>query len=147
MNKQTLKQHFVELQNQVILNTKDKLSSVMSMADIDESDTIDPEDFSHQAEATEMKLLFTEKLSRAENELRQLENLDVSGKSKVEPGALVITDELTFFIGHAAMPSDFDGMRVVGISTDSPIYSVMSNKTEGDSFEYADNKYKIKGIY
>jgi transcription elongation GreA/GreB family factor len=39
-----------------------------------------------------------------------------------------------------------DGMHIVGISTDSPIYKEMKGKKNGDQFSVSGNQYTIKEI-
>ncbi len=146
MNKQLLHQHLIKSQEEIIHDLREKIASSNGMVDIDETDTIDPEDLSHQTESGEMKQLFEKKLFRAEVELNQLKNLNVDQKSLVEAGAFVATEKFHFFVGHATMPFDFEGKHIVGISVDSPIFPTMKGKGNGDSFSHAGNDYKILEI-
>lgn len=146
MNKQLLHQHLIKSQEEIIQDLREKIASSNGMVDIDETDTIDPEDLSHQTESGEMKQLFEKKLFRAEVELSQLKNLNVDQKSLVEAGAFVATEKFHFFVGHATMPFDFEGKHIIGISVDSPIFPTMKGKGNGDSFSHAGNDYKILEI-
>ncbi len=146
MNKQLLHQHLIKSQEEIIHDLREKIASSNGMVDIDETDTIDPEDLSHQTESGEMKQLFEKKLFRAEVELSQLKNLNVDQKSLVEAGAFVATEKFHFFVGHATMPFDFEGKHIIGISVDSPIFPTMKGKGKGDSFSHAGNDYKILEI-
>ncbi len=146
MNKQLLHQHLIKSQEEIIHDLREKIASSNGMVDIDETDTIDPEDLSHQTESGEMKQLFEKKLFRAEVELSQLKNLNVDQKSLVEAGAFVATEKFHFFVGHATMPFDFEGKHIIGISVDSPIFPTMKGKGNGDSFSHAGNDYKILEI-
>ena len=146
MNKQLLHQHLIKSQEEIIQDLREKIASSNGMVDIDETDTIDPEDLSHQTESGEMKQLFEKKLFRAEVELNQLKNLNVDQKSLVEAGAFVATEKFHFFVGHATMPFDFEGKHIIGISVDSPIFPTMKGKGNGDSFSHAGNDYKILEI-
>ena len=98
MNKQLLHQHLIKSQEEIIHDLREKIASSNGMVDIDETDTIDPEDLSHQTESGEMKQLFEKKLFRAEVELNQLKNLNVDQKSLVEAGAFVATEKFHFFV-------------------------------------------------
>ena len=64
MNKLKLQEKIIEKQQLLISELKEKIATSLSMVDIDESDTIDPEDLSHQSESLEMKNLFEQKYSR-----------------------------------------------------------------------------------
>jgi len=146
MNKQLLHQHLITSQEEIIQDLREKITSSNGMVDIDETDTIDPEDLSHQTESGEMKHLFEKKLFRAEVELEQLKNMNVEAKTSVEIGAFVSTEKFHFFVGHATMPFDFEGKHIIGISVDSPIFPTMKGKGHGDSFSHAGNDYTILEI-
>lgn len=65
----------------------------------------------------------------------------------VEPGAVVVTDSLTFFISAAVDEFELDGQKIHCISTDAPIYSEMAGKKKGDHFSFRDSKYVIQDMY
>jgi hypothetical protein len=146
MNKQLLFQYLIQGQEETIRDLREKIASSNGMVDVDETDTIDPEDLSHQTEAGEMKHLFEKQLFRKEVELEQLKNMNIEQKMLVEAGAYVSTEKFHFFVGHATMPFDFEGKHIVGISVDSPIFPKMKGKYKGDSFSHAGNDYTILDI-
>lgn len=143
MNKHKLQQKLVELQLESIGEIKEKIAAAHAGADIDESDTIDPEDLSHQTEAIEMKNLFQQQLIKAENDLETLKKIDFSTKENAVPGALISTENFHFFLGFATVPFDFEGKRIVGVSVESPIYPEIKGKKTGDTFEFSEKKYTI----
>ena len=122
MNKEKLQQKLIEIQLKSIEKLKEKISTSHSGADIDEDQTIDPEDLSHQSELLDLENVFILQLNKAENDLGVLSKIDFSEKSYAEPGALITTENFHFFLGHAAIPFDFEGKHIVGVSIDSPIY-------------------------
>lgn len=146
MDKKELQKKLLEQQLEVIKDIKSKIATSYTMADIDESDVIDPEDFSHQAESNEMKTIFEQKLKKAEADLSILDKMDFSTKETIEPGAIIATEKFNFFIGLAMIPFEFDTKMIVGISEESPIYKVMEGKKAGDTFSYSDNTYIILNI-
>jgi hypothetical protein len=146
MNKAKLQEKIIEIQTLIVSELKEKIDSSLSMIDIDETDTIDPEDLSHQSESLEMKNLFEQKLNKAQIELDTLLHMDFSEKNEAIPGALVTTENFHFLIGFAAIPFEFEGKRIVGVSIDSPIYPEIKGKVVGDRFSYSDNNYKILAI-
>lgn len=143
MNKEKLHSTLIELQEQIIHDLKEKMSASQAVTDIDENDIIDPEDLSHQTESAELKLLFEQQLKKAEADLNLLNTINFTGKETVSPGALVKTEKFNFLIGHAIVPFDFEGMHIVGVSSDSPIYPEMKGKKAGESFSFSGNNYTI----
>ena len=82
MNKKHLKESIIAAQKQLISELKEKIDSSLTMVDIDETDTIDPEDLSHQSESLEIKNLFEQKLNKAQIELDTLIHMDFSEKKE-----------------------------------------------------------------
>lgn len=68
-----------------------------------------------------------------------------SSFTEVQPGALVVTDKMTFLVG---ISGDFesDGQTIKGISTSAPIYEAMKDKKAGDQVTVNGNAFKIKEV-
>ena len=147
MEKQSIKNFLLEKQSRLVTELKEQTQTIHTMVDIDESDTIDPEDYSHQYESKEMEQMLKVQLNRAERGLEVLASLDITPKTKVETGAIIQTDSLNFFIGYPTIPFDMEGKRYVGISAGSPIYTLMNGKRKGESFQYAGTSYNITNIF
>lgn len=147
MNKQLVKNFLIEQQATLIKELQDQTNTIHTMVDIDESDTMDPEDLSHQYESHEMEQMIKIQKNRAERGMEVIASLDISPKTCVEVGAIIDTESLTFIIGYATLPFELEGRRFVGISTNSPIYAMMGGKKANDSFTYAGNNYTITNIY
>jgi hypothetical protein len=146
MNKEALVQEMREQKIRLILELKENVKSAKNMVDLDESDIIDPEDLSHQFEGGEIQHLFEEQLFRAEEDLLNLKYIDFSHKDRVQPGAVVYTENFNFIIGIPSMPFQFNDKQYVGISTESAIFNQMKGKQQGDEFTHASNSYTIKEI-
>lgn len=147
MNKQKLQNKLKEQQLSIIADIKEKIDTMGTMNDIDESDTIDPEDFSHQTESGELKVLFEQKLKKAEADLETINKIDFSEKKIAETGALVSTEKFHFFLGLALVPFEFDNKKIVGVSTESSIFPIIKGKSVGDHFTHSDNHYTILEIH
>lgn len=146
MNKVTLKDRLIEIQKTIINEINEKIVTTHSMVDVDESDTIDSEDLSHQTESMLTEQLFKVKLQKAENDLQLLYKINFDVKTKVEPGALVKTEMFHFIVAMATVPFDLDGIHIIGISSESPIYSEMKGLEKGESFNFTDKSYTILEI-
>jgi len=147
MDKQLIKNFLLEKQAKLVEELKEQTRTIHTMVDIDESDTIDPEDYSHQYESQEMEQMIKVQINRAERGLEMLASLNISPKKRVTTGAIIETDSLHFFIGYPTMPFEMEGKRFVGISTGSPIYALMNGKRAGDTFQYSGTTYQIKQIF
>lgn len=146
MNKLHIKEKLFEQQENIIRELAEKVEMTHSMVDVDEDDTHDPDDYSHQYESGEMEQLIKVQLNKAKGNMERLKTIDFGEKDTVTPGALVQTPRFNFFIGFATVPFDVDGKHIVGISTESPIYSIMNGRKEGDKFSFSGINYEISKI-
>lgn len=147
MNKEKVRSKLFELQESIIETLRDKIATTHTMVDIDEEDTIDPEDFSHQHESGVVKELVTEQLAKQLRNLEHLKQIDFGNKQIVSPGAIVKTDSFTFFIGLATLPFEVENERIIGVSAASPIYALLARRTVGDKFSFRGNDYVINSIF
>jgi hypothetical protein len=147
MNKAKLKEKLLHMQEQLILEFKEKVELSHSMVDLDEDGTIDPEDFSHQYEAGETEELFKLQLSRAKGNLEELKHLNFDPKIIVEPGAVVQTDQRYFILGFSSVPFEMDGEQYMGISRTAPIYACLQGRKPGHSFTFCGITYRINSIH
>lgn len=146
MNKEVIKNRLYELQENLVNELAEKISTVHSMVDIDEGNTLDPEDFSHQYESGEMEQLMRVQLNREKGNFEKLKSIDFGPKNSVCCGAIVQTNLFNFLIGFATVPFEVDGKQIVGISNDSPLYPIMANRKSGESFSFRGNNYTIENI-
>lgn len=87
-------------------------------------------------------------LSFAQKELTYLDQFDITAENtEVSPGAIVITDQLNFFIGISTDKIEIDGTTIVGISGNAPIYASMKNLHKNDFFTFNERTYHIEDLY
>ncbi len=146
INKEKLIEVLVQHQKLKINELKDRLKMATEAADIDETDILDPEDYSHQNEANDIKLIFENQLRTVERDLKQLLLIDTSSKNTVVSGALVFTDHFKFFVGISFPSILFDEINIMGISTETPIYIKIQGKKIGDKFTISEKTYSILSI-
>lgn len=118
-----------------------------TMSDIDELNTLDPEDYSHQSEANEFEMMLNQQIKLQKANLSALDALPTTEMDKVQLGAIVETDKHNFYISFATTPFEFNGDEFLGISVNSPIYGAMENKTSSDEFSFSGVQYKIQKVY
>jgi hypothetical protein len=146
MDKATIKQRIEEIQTEVVADLEKAFNRDLTSADIDEAETKDPEDFSHQTELNEMARTQELRLRKSRHDLRYVQDLPDEKSELVEEGALIETESYFFYVGIAVHPFKVDDRPVAGISTESPIYRAMQGRTEGETFSYNNKTYTIKSI-
>ena len=83
-----------------------------------------------------------------QQEMAFLDSLEATKvNSVVEPGAIVVTDQITFFIGISSDKVEIDGATIFGISTKAPIYRSMEGLQKGNSFQFNETNYTIEEVY
>jgi len=123
------------------------LNDYESASNIDEADTLDPEDLSQQTEFKEMQLRMKFHLEQVNGQLSRLQELTNKKVNTVEAGAIVETERNLLFIGVSCPSIPVDGKEILGISTETPIFAALKGKTTGDSFKMGKDEYSITGIY
>lgn len=146
MNKENLKKVLLAMHENTVSELQEKVDTTHSIVDIDEDDTHDPDDYSHQYESGELEQLMRTQLNKAKKSLDFLKTIDFSEKTSAEMGAYVETNKFNFFVGFASVPFDVEGKHIIGVSANSPIYTVMLGKKEGDDFSYNGVNYEIISI-
>lgn len=146
MDKSIVKEEILKHQVEVVEHLEEAIKDFHAEADLDEDDTIDPEDRSHQDEATDMELRLKEQLKIAQHDLNLLEGISLDAVSDVRVGSLINTDRMVFYVGISSLPFQLENKTVVGISTNAPIYYALMNKKTGDTITVANTTYSIESI-
>ncbi len=146
MNKKRVKEEVVKIQEGVVDDLKKMVDNMRESADIDEEDTIDMEDFSHQEELNDMAQRIAIQLKRAEGELNYVRAISLERQNTITTGSLVETNHYFFYVSIPCHPFEIDGKRVIGLANDAPIFFALKDKKEGDRFTFANNEYEVKSI-
>lgn len=100
------------------------------------------------SERNEVLVRMEHELVFLKNELMALEKIDPDRVcTKVEEGAVIVTDQRLFFISTSIESVDVNGTSVFGLSVHAPIYAAMKGKVKGDRIEYNGLRYSILDIY
>ncbi|MBC5838805.1 hypothetical protein [Flavobacterium muglaense] len=133
-------------QNELIANFQKRESEINDAAFKKNASASQSEDRS--AGKYELLKAIGDELAFAQKELAFLSDLDVTTESTVvEPGAVVVTDKLTFFIAISSDKIEKDQSTIVGISTRAPIYASMRGLEKGNSFQFNETTYVIEDLY
>jgi hypothetical protein len=146
VDKFELQKTMLTMYETIINDLKEELKVKETLANIDEDNTLDPEDYSNQTVSKEMKMLLQKQLDKAIFDFEKVKNMDFSEKSEAVVGALVTTDMFNFILGVATTPFLFGNMQIVGVSTEAPIFSSLLGRKEGDSFQFTGHQYNINYV-
>lgn len=146
MNKIKILEQIVKEQSKTLANLTASIQKYKSASDMDEDDTLDPEDYSHQGEAREMKMRMEQLLLKESKNLELIEKCLSIENEEVAFGALLDLDSKYIFVGVSIHPFSFEGKEVYSISTEAPIFQLIKGKKVNELIELGTNSYIIKSI-
>ncbi len=146
MNKIKILEQIVKEQSKTLANLTASIQKYKSASDMDEDDTLDPEDYSHQGEAREMKMRMEQLLLKESKNLELIEKCLSIENEEVAFGALLDLDSKYLFVGVSIHPFSFEGKEVYSISTEAPIFQLIKGKKVNELIELGTNSYTIKSI-
>ena len=136
----------LQKQNDLIESFRSRLETMES--DAFEHDQTPSQSESRTAGKLELLNAVGKELEFAQREMEFLKNLDASKVNTiVEPGAVVVTNKMTFYICVSIERFEVEGKELFGISFKAPIYAVMRGLEKGNSFKYNETEYEILDVY
>ena len=146
IDKNALKKVMISNYENIIAELKEELATKKGSSDLDENDTLDPEDYSTQTVSNVMVDLLQEQVAKTKKDLERIQQIDFSLKEEATVGALVTTDMFNFFLGVATVPFLYEHKQIVGVSVSAPIFVNIKGKKVGDTFTFSGHLYKIHSI-
>jgi len=144
--KEEIRNQIIEIQKKELKGLQQMLKTYSEAADLDEESTLDPDDFSQQNQNFESADNLSKRIARAKQTIDSFLNLPVAGLQKVEPGALVLTDSLNFYIGISTKQFQYEKKAYFGLNTDAPVYKALGGAKPGDDVVFNGQEYKILEI-
>ena len=146
IDKNALKKVMISNYENIIAELKEELATKKGSSDLDENDTLDPEDYSTQTVSNVMVDLLKEQVAKTKKDLERIKQIDFSLKEEAMVGALVTTDMFNFFLGVATVPFLYEHKQIVGVSVSAPIFVNIIGKKVGDTFTFSGHLYTIHSI-
>lgn len=147
MNKKEILKKIAEEQGKIVQNLQESVSRYKSASDIDEDDTLDPDDYARQTEAKDMQLRFEQMLNTARQNLQFIEAEGEATHSQAEEGAIVETDDHFFFLGANVPHFALEGKEVYCVTRETPVYKNIIGKSVGDQVQIGNQTAKITHIF
>ncbi len=143
MDKSKIISAIIDEQEKVISNLKSSVERYKTESDLDENQTLDPEDYARQSEAKDMQLRYEKLLKIAKQNLQILEKSTSKVHTEIEIGALIETDKNYIFVGISVPVFKYAEKDVISVSEDAPIFKTLKSKKIGDTIEFGKNTFKI----
>lgn len=146
MNKIEILEQLIEEQSKTLANLSASVEKYSSAADMDKDNTLDPEDYSHQGEAREMKIRMEQLLLKETENLETIKRCLSLENKEVAFGALLDLEFKYLFIGVSILPFLFKEKEVYSISTEAPIFQYLKGKKVNDKIKLGTNSFTIVSI-
>jgi transcription elongation factor GreA len=146
MDKVELKQHLIEHHEHIIEDLQAEIDSYHTAADLDEDDTMDPEDYAHQSEAQFVERSLTQQLNKTQAELDYLKKLTTKTLDELGPGSLVEFKDRCIYVSVPSLPFEHKNKNILCISMSAPIFNLLKGKSQGDSVKLGKERLEILSI-
>lgn len=143
MNRKELIDKIAEEQQKIVDNLKVSVDRYKNASDIDEDNTLDPDDFSRQTEAKEMQLHFEKLWTDAQAVHAFILSEKEQEHPDIEVGSMIETDKAYMFVGASLPVFHLNEKSVLCFSDDAPIFTQLKNKSVGDTLMVGSQEHKI----
>ena len=143
MDKAKILSAIIDEQEKVINNLKASIERYKQESNMDEDNTLDPEDYSRQNEAKDMQLRYEKLLLTAQKNWNILEKAKSENYTEIEIGTLIETDKNYIFVGISLPVFKYEGKDVISVSEEAPIFKTLKSKKIGENLEFGKNIFKI----
>lgn len=146
MDKQQIKNALVSAMSEQVSDTRADEIVDEDAAQLDQNEPIEPGEQSQADQAGEMRGHVEAVAESQKAQIREVEALDVSPRTTIEPGAVAVIDGNAYLVGVVAAPFDVDGTTYEGMSTDAPLYEAAQGLEAGDSFTFLDREHHVDSV-
>jgi len=141
-----LRERLLTLEAHELQDTREAYASYVAGAHVDASQAFDVQDASQTVQARNLSEAFDSPLDDQQHKIDLLERIDFGPKATVAPGAVVKLDGRYFVIGAATAPFVCEGVTLVGLSTEAPIYDALADRHEGERFGFRVREHLIQEV-
>ena len=146
MDKTQIQARLLALEAHELEDTRAAYEGYVASAHIAVSGAIDDQDQSQAVQARNLSEALEGPLHDHLHKLETLQRIDFGPKTKVGPGALVKLDDRYFVVGVATGPFQCEGVTLIGLSTEAPIYDALADRTEGERFTFRGHAHTVQEV-
>ncbi len=136
-------------QHEIVTDFKVRIDDINGVEYTTDEDQHDLDQLSANQSNKALIAMLTKEWEFAKNELDFLQKMVVidSPLDSAVIGAVVVTDQKTFYPSVSVENFEVNGESVFGISKKAPLFKEMEGKKVGDTFSFNNYDYNIKDIY
>jgi transcription elongation GreA/GreB family factor len=146
VNKAKLRTMLLQAEALSVAESTDPYQSNLDTARLDLSEPNDQGQRSQQEQSAVEAQRFEEQSHLHEKHRKVIEALPFDSTAVVEPGAVVNVNHRYFVIAVPTQVMSVDGIEIIGISSESPLYEAMAGLRAGDTFEFRQKSFVIADV-
>lgn len=132
--KKSIIEKLIAQKSQLLASMEEELQTRKEASDLDESDTLDPEDYSNQDVNTELRNFTETHVAQLKKDISELNEVIQHRSDSVDYGSLVVTEKNMYLIGFGFNHLD-NHSNVFGVGKGSRVYNDLLGKKIGDKFQ------------
>ena len=146
MDKAALKAAMLSLEEQELAHAREHYEEFLAEAQLDRTEPIERDEMAQSRMASDLAHAFDQPVHEHTEKIDKLMSLDFGPKTEVEEGAVVRVGGRYFVIAVSTRKFEHEGLTLMGISAQAPIYRAMEGKTEGDTFTLNGREMEIEEL-
>lgn len=146
MDKQKLKEHLLDLEDDSIKTSEEQYQHFLDGNRLKYDEIRSPDDQARHKTNVDLTLKLGDLVHEHQQHRKILKDISFEPTDVVKPGAVVSVNGKCLVIAIYKSPFEFDGREFMGISTSAPLYQCLEGKEEGDKFTFNDKEYLIEAV-
>ena len=146
IDKKALRAELLAIESMSISEAQSLYDSFLRGARLDRSGSFDDGDRSQTAQNGNSAIQFEEQVHLHESHRKTIEGIEFSAKREVELGAVVKVNDRYFAVALPTPIMHLNGVEVLGISTDAPLFQAMKGLRAGDTFEFNGKEVTVEEV-
>ena len=143
MDKQRVKQTMLDLEQQQFNASREEYLAFVSSARLDRTEPIENDEQAQAEFASDLSEAFDQPVHAHAAKIAKLLQIDFGPKDRVEEGAIVKIMDRCFVIAVATDRFVCDGIELMGVSVQAPLFQAIEGKSAGDAFTFNGRRFVV----
>lgn len=143
MDKQRVKQTMLELEQHHLDASRGDYLAFVASARLDRTEPIESDEQAQAELASDLSEAFDQPVHAHADKIARLQRIDFGPKDKVEEGAIIKIMDRHFVIAVATDRFVCDGIELMGISAQAPLFEALEGKSAGDAATFNGRRFVV----
>lgn len=143
MDKQRVKHTMLDLEQKQFDASREAYLAFVSSARLDRSEPVENDEQAQAEFASDLSEAFDQPVHAHAEKIERLKNISFAPKKAVEEGSIVKIMDRWFAVAVATAPFTCEGMEMMGVSLEAPLFRAIRGKVEGDRCAFNGRRFSI----